>query len=381
MRVVMTLLVRDEEDILTTHLDFHLAQGVDFVVAMDNGSRDATPDILRQFAERGVLEVVDGETDRYRQDAYVTSMARRAATEHGADWVINSDADEFWMPRAASLPAALGAVPDEYGIVIVRRNDFPPVADGDAAFWERMIVRETHSVTPRGTPLAPKVVHRGHPRVEVAFGNHGAAADGLTLAPPLPVLDLLHFPVRSFEQFERKTRNLGERLAATPGLDDETGRDQRELYAVLQAGELRSRYERLLLTPEAAAGGLRDGSLVADTRLRDGLGAGSPGRPVSRAPDRAVREAFLDCARWLADHRRPLELALADEQARSAATLAEVERFRSAYEAVDAALRKERAEHVDTAEQLRLLRQSRTLRLASAARRLTRRTPDARRKA
>ena len=42
-------------------------------------------------------------------------MARLAATEFGADWLINSDADEFWWPRGASLRDVLGAVSPRYG--------------------------------------------------------------------------------------------------------------------------------------------------------------------------------------------------------------------------------------------------------------------------
>ena len=46
-----------------------------------------------------------------------TDLARLAATEHGADWVIHSDADEFWWPRGDSLKDVLTSIPARYGIV------------------------------------------------------------------------------------------------------------------------------------------------------------------------------------------------------------------------------------------------------------------------
>ena len=55
MKLVMTLLVRDEEDIVADNLDFHLAQGVDEVIVTDNGSSDATLEILRDYEARGVV--------------------------------------------------------------------------------------------------------------------------------------------------------------------------------------------------------------------------------------------------------------------------------------------------------------------------------------
>ena len=49
----MTLLLRDEEDIVRENLDFHLAQGVDRVIVTDNGSEDRTLEILRSTRRGG----------------------------------------------------------------------------------------------------------------------------------------------------------------------------------------------------------------------------------------------------------------------------------------------------------------------------------------
>src|SRR5215210_8653678 len=116
MKIVMTLLVRNEEDILDAHLSFHRAAGVDLVLAIDNDSDDSTPDILASYARDGFVDVMR-ETDDLQQAEWVTKLARRAATEFGADWVINSDADEFWWPRGGSLREVLVAVPMRYGSV------------------------------------------------------------------------------------------------------------------------------------------------------------------------------------------------------------------------------------------------------------------------
>ena len=42
MKIVMTLLARDERDIVEQHLAFHLAAGVDLVIVTDHASSDGT---------------------------------------------------------------------------------------------------------------------------------------------------------------------------------------------------------------------------------------------------------------------------------------------------------------------------------------------------
>ncbi|MEA2356013.1 MAG: hypothetical protein QOD61_2142, partial [Solirubrobacteraceae bacterium] len=46
----MTLVVRNEEEILETNLDYHFAQGVDFALVTDHDSTDGTPEILDRYA-------------------------------------------------------------------------------------------------------------------------------------------------------------------------------------------------------------------------------------------------------------------------------------------------------------------------------------------
>ena len=103
MTLVMTLLARDEIDVVDSWLAFHLNAGADLVIATDNRSQDGTTEVLEGYARSGQVHLIREPGEDLRQDEWVTRMARLAATKFGADWVINSDADEFWWPRGASL--------------------------------------------------------------------------------------------------------------------------------------------------------------------------------------------------------------------------------------------------------------------------------------
>ena len=106
MRLVQTLVVRDEADIVDAQIRYHLSAGVDFVIATDHESVDGTTEILESHEREGHLHLirVAGEM---REQRWRTRMARLAATEYGADWVINTDADEFWIPRVGTLKDVL----------------------------------------------------------------------------------------------------------------------------------------------------------------------------------------------------------------------------------------------------------------------------------
>ena len=178
--LVLTLLCRDEADILESMLRFHLAQGVDRIIATDNGSVDGSLEILQRFERRGQLTLLQEAEQTHDQAVWVTRMARMAAAM-GADWVINSDADEFWWPQQGNLNSTLAQLPESVaGLLVDRTNFLPPVRNNrdQRPFYQRQTLREQASRNSLGRPLPPKLIHRAHPEVEITDGNHGARVDG-----------------------------------------------------------------------------------------------------------------------------------------------------------------------------------------------------------
>lgn len=267
MKIVMTLLVRDEEDILESHLRFHLSRGVDFILVTDNLSEDSTPNILERFAREGRVRVIREADDTYSQAVWVTRMARMAHEEHGADWVINSDADEFWWPKQGDIRHTLSSIPTQSGLLEVPRVNFLPRPEDGRRFYERMILRDVVSQNTCAEPLPPKVCHRGCPDVVVAQGNHEAEGTGLDAFEKRQPLIILHFPMRSYPQFERKIRLGGRAYMNNTELPEGIGKTWRELYQTYLAGELPTFYADQLPGQDAIEQGIQTGRWIRDQRL------------------------------------------------------------------------------------------------------------------
>lgn len=266
----MTLLVRDEADIVDAHVAFHLNLGVDLVIAMDHRSEDGTSEILEAYEREGHVRLIRQEAEEVRQSAWVTSMARLAATEYRADWVINSDADEFWWPRASSLKEALAAVPSGYGVVYAPMCYFLP-RPGVGDFFERMTIRLLQTA-PINNPLSryrpsPKAAHRASPHAVVRRGNHQVEDAGRPLSSWHP-LELLHFPDRSPEQVARKYENT---VASWPSRGREPGAFVLAAHTSIERIGARDAFERRQLAHEDLADASAVHSVVVDTRVRDVL--------------------------------------------------------------------------------------------------------------
>jgi len=293
MRLVVTVLARDEADVIDAQVAFHLAAGADFVIATDNNSRDGTTEILESYERDGVLRLIREPAEGLRQGEWVTRMARLAAREHGADWVINTDADEFWWPRGGSLKDVLAAVPPEYGVVQGFWRSFVPRPDDGAPFAERMTVRLTQRA-PINDPTSfyrpvVKVAHRADPSVTVARGNHALADSALRTLPTWHPIEVLHFPLRSREQWMRKVQLQGD--AFTKHIERSGTGYHLKGYDALQTGRIEAQHASLVVDDPALGRGLEEGSLLVDTRLRDALRTVRAGAPLDFLQPTLAEEA------------------------------------------------------------------------------------------
>lgn len=267
MKLVMTVIARDEADIIDAQLAFHLNAGVDFVVATDHASQDGTTEIFERYEREGYLRLIREQGD-FREVEWRTSMARLAASELDADWVFASDADEFWLPRGPDLKDVLAAIPSRYGIVRAFWRPFVPRPDGGSFFAERMTARLA-ATAPINDPLSQwrpnaKVVHRARPDVVVVRGNHAVEADLVPLRGWYPI-EVLHFPIRTEAQLAHKATFYRE------GDGIRFHEAHRAAHEALVSGREAETFQTMWIGEEELERGLSSGSLVLDERLRDAL--------------------------------------------------------------------------------------------------------------
>lgn len=289
MKVVLTLLARNEADIVAENLAFHLNAGVDFVIVTDNNSEDGTTEILEGYERSGQLRLLREQGTDMRQGKWVTRMARLAATEFAADWVIHGDADEFYWPRGGDLKEVLAAIPRRFGSVRTFVRTFLLRPDDDASFAERMTVRLS-TQAPIHDPASifrpgAKLIHRAHPNVVIGDGTHTLRGASLPLLRGYHPIELLHYPFRTTEQTKTKFLRAWHAWSASPLRPPP--HYYAKAYAAIHEGRIEEFLASLTVDERVLADGLVSGSLVIDERVRDAL------RQV-RADGAALRFTRLD---------------------------------------------------------------------------------------
>ncbi len=201
-RLVAISVVKDEADIIEAFVR-HTAAWVDHHLVFDHDSRDGTRDILNGLVRDGIpLTLYTDDNLANLQEARSNALARRAAADFGAEWIVPLDADEVLCgPAPAALRDALSAL-DSAGPVSLPLWNYFTTTD-DPAELNPILRLQHRGRSPSSTVkiLLPRALALAA-NVRAGKGNHQVFRDDVPLAAhSLPdAFFLAHLAQRSPEQ-------------------------------------------------------------------------------------------------------------------------------------------------------------------------------------
>lgn len=274
MRIIGTMMVRDEIDIVAAMVEHHLDQGVDLLIVTDNASVDGTTEVLERYVTTGRLELHHDPVHLKQQGKVVTGMARRARTHYRADWVLNLDADEFLMPLDDSMTVrdCLEATPLSLNaftvpvVNLVGRAAWSGSGVGRLEWRDLRSEAQLHQIGIWAQPT-PNAIHRGESDIVVAQGNHFVSLVSNGQPPAEAAMEVYHLPWRSWSQLERKVVNAGRSYENNPELRPSPNHHGMKDYRRYQEGRLQEAYLARTPTRAELEEGSRHGYFAYDDRL------------------------------------------------------------------------------------------------------------------
>jgi hypothetical protein len=299
MKVVVIARVKNERDIIEAFVRHHLFH-VDQLLVLDDASIDGTWDVLLGLQQEGLPLVVLREASFcFDQHRFTTRLMHLAIEEHGADWVVPLDADEF-VETEGGRPLREALAAREPALISVAWHNFVWQPGIDDSLDRNPVTRLRFRMPPRKELFKVMVPRRlGAARgATLAQGSHELLQDKAALpARPVDEIRLCHFPIRSLQQHAAKVATAYLKFAALPGWDGNQGFHNIAPFEQLRRGGLAQLAASM--TERSRRYGLPDSAQVPEEPqelpldYRGGPGCGAP------EGDRFLPH-LLDCAQALA---------------------------------------------------------------------------------
>jgi Glycosyl transferase family 2 len=269
MKIVVSLGVKDEADLIACTLEHLFAIGVDFVVVCDIESSDGTTDVLERYRSRGKIWYFQLGQDASQEEWERANLELLAQTD--ADWILFLDADEFPLPatgqlrESAAFARADVVTLDRFNVALCSARPTLParltpehydelmlVVDPVADYWQQL--ETTPSLPWLLSPIAPRVAARPDYIAGIALGAHD-------VVPPAgrPVrrerardLFVAHVAFTTRHRFARKVANIRETLGLHSTTFPEGSALHWRRWAALPDPEsVREEFDRMLFDPLA----------------------------------------------------------------------------------------------------------------------------------
>lgn len=261
-RLIMTILVKNEFDIIKANIKTHAKFGVDSFVVMDNASTDGTRELLSELSKEYEIKILDEKGD-YSQAKWMSRLTNTAKNELKADWVINNDADEFWLPQnELNLKQNLafkGSVLtiDRYNMLLdetsyKNKNFFDSIYRVEnPIFYSKQKQLENEKVSIILTKIGPKTIVNPNGLFFIRGGNHKALhianfkdyfSSGYDKIERFSKINVFHYPIRSYEQFEKNIQNRKRLLNS--GKKVTMGPHYKRWVALYNEGKLKEEFEK-----------------------------------------------------------------------------------------------------------------------------------------
>jgi hypothetical protein len=200
MQLSLISMIRNEIDILPAFLG-HIDNLFNGGYLIDHLSSDGSESLLREFtASRPTWEYYPLKSPAYTQ-ADISSDFMRRGFKQNTDAVFFLDADEFianlYRPQLEESVTALDSS-QQIGYFCCMPGEYGPAFALDQPAWHG-------DLAPHKKIIVPRWLYAMHgEQLAVNQGNHSLRLPaGQTVSGPI-IAELLHFPIRSREQFVRK---------------------------------------------------------------------------------------------------------------------------------------------------------------------------------